>query len=222
MRLVSDPSELVTAATDALLALECLGVAAVLRRLRRGDRWRMDLWCTVFVLMAAASVLGAVAHGWDLPEAVRNALWKPLYLALGVLVALFGVGAVHDLRGRAAARRLLPGAVATGAGLYVLTEILDGAFLVFVVYQASMMAAALGIYAHLAWTRRLRGAGAICLAILVNLAANAVQASSLSIRLGGWTFDHNGLYHLIQMAAIAVMALGLFLGRTPASGGTSS
>ena len=56
---------------------------------------------------------------------------------------------------------------------------------------------------------RLRGAGAICLAILVNLAANAVQASSLSIRLEGWTFDHNGIFHLARLTGIIVFGGGL-------------
>ena len=40
-------------------------------------------------------------------------------------------------------------------------------------------------------------------------AAGAIQAmTSLSVRLG-WEFDHNGLYHLVQIVGVVVLIRGL-------------
>ena len=52
-------------------------------------------------------MLGVVTHGLVLPDATRDLLWQPLYLSLGVTMALFVVGAVRDWRGDAAGRRML-------------------------------------------------------------------------------------------------------------------
>jgi len=208
MELTYSLPELTTAVTDAILAVECLILMIWLWRTPAGDSWRRGLWCAVLGLLAVASLLGVIAHGLFLPDVVREALWKPLYLCLGVLVALFVVGAVADGWGNVRGRRLVPWAVAVGAVFFGLTELWDGAFLVFVAYEAAAMVSALAIYLWLAATQRLHGAAIIAVAIVVNLAAAAVQASSLAL----WIvvpFDHNGLFHLVQMVAVALLAWGL-------------
>lgn len=208
MELTYSLPELTTAATDALLALESFLLAVWLWRTPAGDGWRRGLWCWVLGLLAVASLLGAIAHGLLMPAEVREALWKPLYLCLGVLVALFVVGAAADVWGNVFARRLVPGAVAVGAVFFGLTELWDGAFLVFVVYEAVALASALIIYTWLAATGRLHGAAIIAIAIVVNLVAAGVQASSLALWLVV-PFDHNGLFHLVQMVGVALLAWGL-------------
>ena len=70
------------------------------------------------------------------------------------------------------------------------------------------MMAALAIYVFLSTTGRLAGSGMISLGIGLSIVAAAVQASALSIRLIV-RFDHNGLFHLVQLIAIAALANGL-------------
>ncbi|HEV2438081.1 MAG TPA: hypothetical protein VG077_18965 [Verrucomicrobiae bacterium] len=214
MHLVVSPTEITTSVTDTVLAIECVVVLVCLWRTPTGDRWRIGVWCWVFGLLALVSVLGSVAHGLEIPHSLRVALWKPLYLSLGLLVALFLVGAFFDWRGRIVAGRLVPCSLGAGAVFFGLTEFLDGGFVIFLVYEAVAMAGALAIYSFLAVTHRLRGAGIVAAAIVMNLAAAAVQASSLSVRICV-SFDHNGVFHLIQMLAIAVLGLGLYLGLKP-------
>jgi len=94
-------------------------------------------------------------------------------------------------------------------GFFAITQLLSGAFLVFVVYEAVAMLAALGIYVTLAGRRRLPGAELMALAILLNIVAAGIQASE-SIRFAlVWPFDHNGLFHIVQMIAVVVLMLGL-------------
>ena len=204
-------TELTTAATDGLLGILCFVLVWRLIRLRVNAAWKRRLWCGVVGLLGLASVLGAVAHGLDLSVRVRGILWWPLYWSLGLTVALFFVGGIYDWRGERAARTVLPWAVAIGTGFFALTQILGGAFLIFVVYEGVAMVAALAIYIVLGTSGRLPGAGLIALGIALSIAAAAVQASPLRVDLIV-PLDHNGLFHLVQIVATLTLARGLSTG----------
>ena len=208
MTLTSSPTEITTSATDALLAIECLVVLTYLWRTSTGDRWRVGLWCWVFGLLAFASLLGAVAHGFEMSPFLHAALWRPLYLSLGLIVGLFLVGAVYDWRDRIIAMRLVPWSIALGIIFFAVTKHLNGEFIIFVFYEAVAMISALLIYSFLAAKHRLAGAEIVATAIFLNLVAAGVQASSISFTIL-FPFDHNGAFHLVQMIAIATLGLGL-------------
>lgn len=211
MFLTESPTELTTGATDAALAIECLVIMVCLRRAAPAGHWRAALWRWAFGLLAFSAFLGAVVHGLVLPDSTRAALWMPLYLSLGILIALFMVGAVYDWRGPAAAKRLVPWSIGVGVVFFGLTQFLGGPFFVFVVYEAAAMVSALAIYLFLAAARRLKGAGVVAAGILLNLAAAGLQASDVSVRIL-FQFDHNGVFHLVQMIATATLGLGLGMG----------
>jgi hypothetical protein len=213
VELQPSPTELTTAATDLILALACAGAVWRLVAGRPGDAWRRHLWSAVFALVGLASLLGVVVHGVVLPAALAAALWHPLYLGLGLAVALILVGAVLDARGRASARRGLWPALATGLAAYGVTQALDGAFVVFLVYQGLATGAALALYAGLAVRGGLPGAATVTVALALNLAAAAVQASDLSLRLV-WPFDHNGLFHLLLLPALGLLYAGIAQGQS--------
>lgn len=209
MELHPSPTELTTAATDAALALVALASLAWLGRRRTVDPARASLWMAVLALLAVASALGAVAHGLWLPERAVHWLWQPLFLSLGWVVALFVVAAVHDGIGAAAARRLLLPAIAVGSVFYLVTLLVPGSFLVFVLYEAVAMLLALGLYGRLAWRTRERWAWLMVAGIGLNIAAAGIQAGG-SVRLElGVPFDHNGVFHLVQIVAILVLVAGV-------------
>jgi hypothetical protein len=211
MVFVDTPTELTTGVTDAFLAIECVIIIGYLWRSQKDEHWRAGLWCWVFGLISFASLLGAITHGLEMPDQVSETLWKPLYLSLGVLVTLFTVGAVFDWRGRTAAVRLLPWAIGAGALFFALTEYFGGAFIIFDLYEALAMVITLAIYLFLAATRQRMGFGIVAAAILLNLAAAFFQATDISVRIF-FPFDHNGIFHLVQMAGIATLGLGLRIG----------
>jgi len=211
MSLNGSPVELTTAATDVVLSLVCVGVVLGLTRPRVHDPWKTTLWSWVFVLLAVASAIGAVVHGFELTESVQAVLWSPLYLFLELTGALFLVGAVNDAFGRRAAQRLVPWAIGVGLAFHVLTYALNGGFLPFVVYEAVAMVGALALYGRLAINGRLAGAGVVTAGIGLTLLAGLVQVSDISIRLVV-PFDHNGVFHLVQVAALATLGHGLRVG----------
>ena len=205
LRLVSSATELTTAATDALLGLVCLVMLWRLTELP--SSWQRAVWMGVLVLMAVASFLGAMAHGVTWSESVRTAIWQPLYLSLGLTIALFVVAAVCDWRGVELARAFLPWMLAIGVAFYAATWFLNGAFILFIAYEAVAMLAALAIYGWLC-SQGVAGAGLIAAGIGISIAAAVVQATSLQLTVVV-PFDHNGLFHLVQLAGIVVLSSGV-------------
>ena len=202
-------TELTTAATDAVIALVSLGCIAVLNRHRAEHQRRVGIWSSVFGLLAFASVLGAFAHGLDLTSITQSWLWRPLFLSLGLVVAMFVVGAVFDFKGEHAARTSLVPMLALALGFFIVTQVASGTFLIFVAYEAVAMLAALGMYLSLALKRQLEGAVTIAAGIVLNIVAAAIQASdSISLTIVV-PFDHNGVFHLVQIVALVVLTLGL-------------
>jgi hypothetical protein len=209
------PTELTTAATDAVLAVLCVVALGMIRRRRTVDPWKVGLWSWLLGLLALASVLGAVAHGLDLTEGVRDFLWQPLYLCLGLVVALFAVAAIRDRLGEMAARRALPWMIVLGFGFFAITRIGSGTFLVFIAYEAAAMLAALVLYLDAAIRPRVPGAALMAVGVTLNLLAAAVQQSSVSLDVPYFPLDHNGVFHLVQMVAVVVLTAGVLRGLTP-------
>jgi hypothetical protein len=205
--LVDSATERTTAATDAVLAVAALAGISVVGRI--APSFGRSVWISALAALALASVLGAVAHGLRLEPPTRDLLWQPLYLSLGVTMALFVVGAVRDWRGERAARRLLWPMLAVAIVFYGITWITGGDFLAFVVYEAAALLFSLGVYLWLAAGRRRAGAGAKGAAMAVCLAAGGIQAMNVGVVRLIWAFDHNGLFHLIQLVGLALLVAGL-------------
>jgi hypothetical protein len=208
MELVGGATERTTAATDALLALAATFAIIVLRRATAPSFGRA-VWQGALASLVLASVLGAVTHGLVMPDSTRDLLWQPLYLSLGVMMALFAVGAVRDWRGDRDARRALPPMLALAGVFYGITRLTGGHFLAFVVYEAAALLFSLCVYLRLASGRRRPGAAAMAAALALSLAAGALQASGLGAVRLLWQFDHNGLFHLVQLVGLGLMVAGL-------------
>jgi hypothetical protein len=209
MQLNPVPTELTTAATDAALAILGLVCIRWLSGRRKADPAKVTLWTLVLGLLVVASALGAVAHGLALSERAVFWLWQPLYLSLGLIVALFFVASVYDGIGPAAARRILIPALVVGGAFYLVTLLFPGTFTVFVLYEAAAMVAALALYTRLALRCGRRWTWLMTLGIALNILAAVIQATK-AVRIDfGIPFDHNGVFHLVQMVAIVVLVSGV-------------
>jgi hypothetical protein len=206
-------TEITTGATGALLGTVVILALVALRRVTPPSP-RRTVWTAAFTAFASAAFLGTVVHGLDLAPALNQGLWQPLYLLLGLALALFTVGAQADWRGWESARHWLPFALAGAAGFYVMTLIRHGDYLVFVLFEGAALLWALGVYLSLARARR-PGATMMALGLLLSIVAGALQASTLRVTIG-WPFDHNSLYHVGQLGGVLALMLGLReLLRTP-------
>jgi MFS family permease len=209
-------TELTTAGTDAVIALISVVCMAVLSRYRSEHRWRVGIWNWVFGLLAIASILGAIAHGLELTLTTQEWLWRPLFLSLGLVVALFVIGAVFDFKGKRAAQISLVPMLVLALGFFAVTQIASGTFLVFVAYEAVAMLAVLGMYLSLALKGQLKGAAVIATGVVLNIVAAGIQASETISLTVVVPFDHNGVFHLVQIVALVVLTLGLVRGMSGA------
>ncbi len=209
MQLIDSPTERTTAATDAILAAQALGCAVYVWSIGDQDLWKASLWASAFCLLALAAVLGAVAHGFKMSPGLNRLIWQPLNLALGLVIALFVVGVTYDRWGIDVAQRLLPVMIGLGIIFFIATQFVPGSFLVFVIYQTVAMLFALLIYGWLAINGQLAGAAFMAGGVLVTMIAAGIQArQSVSLNLV-WQFDHNGVYHLVQMVGLLLLLAGL-------------
>jgi hypothetical protein len=211
MEYTKNPAEQTTALTDFILAAVALGGILFLQwgPLQAGEFVRMAIWSTAVGLIGLAAALGAVAHGLILEQRLHQRIWRILNAALSLAVALFVVGVVIDLWGLPASYPALPLMLLTGLGFYVLTSVYPGIFFVFIVYEGLALAFALAAYVFLSLRGELEGAGLIAAGIFTSIVAAGVQSrKSLSFTLI-WHFDHNGIYHLVQVVGLIFLVVGL-------------
>jgi hypothetical protein len=213
MAFIDIPTEQTTAITDAILAL--LALASVVYLWQTGKQYdliKTRIWMWAFGLLAFAAVLGAVAHGFKMSKQINSLFWQPLNLALGLAVALFAVGVVYDIWGGPTARKILPIFVGVGIVFYVVTRLIPGSFLVFILYEAVAMLFALGAYIWLAAHGQLDGAWVMAAGVLVTIVAAGIQASEAVFVTLIWEFDFNGIFHVVQMIGLVVLVVGLRIG----------
>lgn len=214
IEIIDIPTEQTTAATDAILAVLATGCGLALLRERQRNPWRVGIWSATLGTLALAGALGAVAHGFKMPEPTNALLWRPLNLALGATIALFVTGVIYDLWGRRAATYALPVMLTSAGGFVLVTLVRPGTFLVFVAYQSVGMFFALATYTGLALRRysdgrSLQGTGWMAAGVLTTIVASAIQALGRVSFTLIWPFDHNGTYHLVQMAGIGLLFVGV-------------
>ncbi|RPI79959.1 MAG: hypothetical protein EHM45_00765 [Desulfobacteraceae bacterium] len=196
--------EQTTAATDLLLGLLALGMFLALHRLKIADSLKQKYWMSMYAFLAGASILGAIAHGFAMNKTSNYILWYPLYFSLAGVIVFFLIGAVHELGGRNLSQKILPWFALLAFVVYLFTAIPDS-FLLFIIYEGLGMLASLGIFIYLFIRDREKRALWMIAGIIVTIGAAAVQAlGPFQWRLI-WTFDHNGLFHLIQIPGMILI-----------------
>lgn len=213
MEFIKDPAERTTAITDVILALVAFGGIWYLRRngSDSNDLLKINIWTSAIGLIGLGAALGAAAHGFVISRAWHNRIWRVLNACLALAVSLFAAGVVYDLWGTATCLKWLPRLVLAGLGFYAATLMHPGMFLIFIVYEGLALVFALCAYMYLAVAGDLSGAAIIAAGILISIAAAAIQAGKAITLTVIWKFDHNGIYHIVQVVGILTLLVGLRL-----------
>jgi hypothetical protein len=210
MEFTDIPTEQTTFVTDVILALLALGFVLLLYSIgRRHDLKKTRIWSWAFGLLSLSAALGAIAHGIKMSAQTNKIIWQPIYLALGLTIALFVIGVIYDIRGYNIPRLLIPIALLTGTAFYIITVIVPGTFIVFILYEAIAMIFALAAYLWLAIRKKLKGSWLMAIGILITIIAAGVQASGAISITFIWKFDNNGIFHIIQMIALIFLLFGI-------------
>ena len=211
MKFVKDPLEQTTAATDIVLALVAFGGIVFLLGLllNSGELWKISIWSAAIGSIGLAAALGAVAHGLILSRTLHHFSWLVLNLALSLAISLFVVGVVYDLWGFEVSLKTLPILVITGLGFYLTTLFYPGIFFLFLVYEGVALVFALAAYIYLTIQQDLPGAYLMAAGVLASIIAAGIQANKSVVVTFIWRFDHNGIYHLVQVVGLLLLFAGL-------------
>lgn len=215
MQLHPATNELVTAATNIPLAVFSLVAVVCLWRRCHAHRLRAALWIGMFGGLAIATGVGVFAHGLALDPTARKLVWQPINAALGLTVACFAAGAVLDRWGLRAAARALPVLLLLSAGFFGYATFWANSFLPFIIYEGLAMLFCLAVYVTLAIQRRLPGAGWMVAGVAITILAAVLQAMPRVEFQLGVTFDHNGVFHLVQLPGLLCLLRGVLVGLGP-------
>lgn len=212
MQLNPSTLEQATAATNLPLAAVSLAAMTSLYLRRHAHPLRAWLWVGMFGGLAIATGIGVFAHGLALGAAARELIWRPINAALGLTVACFVAGAVLDRWGPRTASRALLGLLLLSAGFFGYATFLASTFLPFILYEGLSMVFCLGVYLTLCPQRLLAGAGWMAIGAGITILAAVLQAMpAMTFRLGV-TFDHNGVFHLVQLPGLLCLLTGVQIG----------
>ena len=194
-----------TTLTDYVLCLQCAWFAVAIGR--RPTRSLLGTAFTVlFASVAMASAAGGTVHGFFAePSTAREALWSLTLLSIGVTAAAMLVVAVRlglpDRPGRVLV------AVAAWSVYAAIVLLVSTSFAVAI---AASLPTALLLAVVLLARRELAGAGAGLAGVVLALLGAAGQQAGIGLHPR--YFDHNAVYHVVQMAALYLLyrcAVGL-------------
>ena len=210
IQIIDIPTEQTTAATDVVMAIIALMVTIKVYQYGKDiDRKKTMIWVWAFGLLTFASAVGSVAHGFKMSKLTNFILWQPLNLALGIAIGLFAAGVVYDYKNFSLPKTLIPILLVGAIAFFTVTVILPNAFIVFIIYEAIAMIYALVVYTMLASRGKVKGAGLMATGILVTIIAAAIQAIETIKATIIYEFDHNGIFHIVQMIGLLILLKGL-------------
>lgn len=184
--MISEPT---TAATDYLLAAVTLILAWRLLTHAGAERSRRA-WGVAFIALALGAALGGTFHAFAV-----QALWIPTLVVVGLAAAAMLAGAAFATT-RGASRRALLALAAVKLAVFCWWIWRDDRFIWVVADTGS--AFLLVALLHL-WRRRDPGSGAILAGVALSAVAAAAQASGFDLHPH---FNHNDVYHLVQLGAM--------------------
>ena len=195
-------AEPVTLLTDYLLAIECLVFAVLLYRYAQNET-SILLWAISFFVIALAAITGGTYHGFiqSLSVSMSSNLWKITLYCIGVstLCLLSGMILVA-LKGKVRTLFLILAVVQFLGFVILIRRNYEYKYVIHDYVPAMAVILALCIL-------RLNKPYAIWIiaGILISFAAAGVQLSGFTLHRN---FNHNDLYHVIQMIGMYLLYRG--------------
>lgn len=201
---ISEPTTMIT--DYALAALAAVLAGSLLRRGALLRSKATSYWGLAFVVLAIGAAAGGTAHGFaaTLDQAALGRIWKLTLYSIGFASLFMLLGSARSALSRGASRRVaLLAWLKLAVYLYWMSGHDEFRWVIFD-YAPSMLAVA-GLSVYQSRVRRRPGGKWIAAGVAVSFAAAAVQQSGFALHRH---FNHNDLYHLIQMAGLVCFFRG--------------
>jgi len=127
-------------------------------------------------------------------------------------MSLFALAAIGFGWGAPLGKFLMRFAVLVGIGFFGVTQIWSDSFLLFIAYEAAIMPSVTIVYGYCYFRYRSPGSGFLTLGTLTGILAAILDAQP-SIHLKTYfEFDEHGIFHLVKMLSLLLMAIGVHRG----------
>jgi len=177
--------------TDYVLALETIFLGILL--IKNGATLPVKLWALSFFVLAIAAITGGTYHGFieSLDAGVAHIIWKTTLLSIGVATLLMVSAAVSSFLNPPWRTFIL---------FFAMLQFCAYAFVVFrsddfrfVIYD---YVPAMVLIVALAYFTKARSSAFIITAVALSFGSAAIQQSGVQLHKH---FNHNDIYHIIQM-----------------------
>jgi len=203
IQLIENAAERSTASTDMILAVEFLLFAVLFIKAAPGNL-RAAAWSCPFLLLAGAFLIGAIAHGFQMPAKTNELLWHFIAAASAFGLANLVSASVGEWRPAWYKQSVIGVSFAAVAFIGITVEF--SAFAVYVGFTLIAMAIVSWLNAIGFKNSGNRNYLMIILGAVLTAIASLVQLIEGIHFTLIWEFDHNGAFHLVQILA------GIFLG----------
>ncbi len=196
--------EPITAITDFMITAEVALLMGLLQRDTDGID-NQKYWMTALILLGVAALLGGVAHGFNL-----FGLFAGIYLCMAGIIGAICLAALSDGYGDETAQRWRNWIIGGAVIFYGMTLLYPHLLVVYTIVGGFILAPIVLIYIRLWRQHPGRGDGYLLAGIMITLTGFAGIAFRVRLDMI-WQFNHNDLYHLVQMVAIVFFYLGIRL-----------
>ena len=196
-----------TTLTDYLLTLECAILGSrLLVEGRRSGQASVTAWALALLAVGLAALAGGTVHGFGpmMPEIATTLLWKLAVMAIGLTSLLFLIAAFQSTlpsRWRGVATTFAAGQFLA----YVAWMSTHDDFVYVIADYLPAMVVVLLLQSYATYRWRDRAGPWIIAGIVVSFVGAAVQQSGFAPHR---YFNHNDLYHVIQMVAVLLFYRG--------------
>lgn len=210
MNIISIQTEQTTSITDVFLAVICfIFFALFFVRFNKTKNSLLFVWSLIFLLLFTASFFGAVLHGFVLGESIKYLLWIPIKLSIAISISLFASASYCDMRNFSPKGSLVVLFILTAVCFYTIDLFTDSKHFVLILFQLWALVFSGAVYFYLSLSRNSIKTIFMISGIFITMIASLIQYSD-SIWINClWEFDHNGIYHLVQIPGLFLFFFGV-------------
>lgn len=210
-------SEPMTTGTDYLVTVIAWWLGAkLIARQDNGSR-PAQLWGIGFLWVGLGAFLGGTSHGFAtyLGDTAYAAIWKATVYSIGLSASFAVAGSIGSSPVARSSQRVLHLLNVVAFAIYGAWMINHSGFVFVILHYVPAMAAIAFLHVFAYAKDRAPHAPWIILGVIATMLGAAIQRSGFSLHRH---FNHNDLYHLVQVGSLVLFYLGVVRLRAPEPG----
>ncbi len=164
-------------------------------------------WTIAFWMIGIGALLGAVSHGFGphFPEIMKKIIWKLTVLSIGISCYFFLIASFSHVFPNTTVQWLkwVPLVLLV---VYCGIIVKNDSFSIVIMFYLPTMIFVLAMMIYSQFILEFNGSGLISIGILISFLAAGIQLSGFSLHKH---FNHNDIYHIVQMAGMYFIYKGV-------------